>query len=88
MGDITIRFRMNLETGKKDIVVEYDADDDALPHEHERRHKEIVEQLVGKGVLAAEEAGEIKVERLKAKPKKTRESTGPQGEGRAAAAGS
>ena len=84
MGDITIRFRMNLETGKKDIVVEYDGEDDALPHEHERRHKEIVEQLLGKGVLRAEEAGEVKVERIKPPPKTARESQGPQGEAEAA----
>ena len=80
MGDITIRFKMNVETGKKDIVVEYDADDDALPHEHEKRHKEIVEQLVGKGLVAAEEAGEVHVERLKGKPSKAKEQGGPQGQ--------
>jgi hypothetical protein len=80
VGDITIRFKMNVETGKKDIVVEYEADDDALPHEHEKRHKEIVEQLVGKGLLAAEEAGEVHVERLKGKPAKAKEQGGPQGQ--------
>jgi len=84
VGDITIRFRMNTETGKKDIVVEYEHDDDALPHEHEKRHKEIVEQLVGKGLIAAEQSGEVKVERLKGKPSKTKETSGPQGQAEAA----
>ena len=78
MGDITIRFRMNVETGKKDIVVEYEGDDDALPHEHERRHKEIVEQLLGKGVLGKDDTGNITVERLRAKPGKSREGPAPE----------
>jgi hypothetical protein len=84
LGDITIRFRMNVATGKKDIVIEYDSDDDALPHEHERRHKEIVERLIGQGVLAAEEAGEVKVERIKAKPAPAKQDSGPQGQAEAA----
>jgi hypothetical protein len=84
LGDITIRFRMNVETGKKDIVVEYDSDDDALPHEHERRHKEIVEQLLGKGILLPGEAGEVKVERVKPAPARARENQGPEGQAEAA----
>jgi hypothetical protein len=84
VGDITIRFKMNVETGKKDIVIEYEGDEDALPHEHEKRHKEIVEQLVGKGLIAAEQAGEVHVERLKGKPAKTPEKGGPQGQAAAA----
>lgn len=84
MGDITIRFRMNVETGKKDIVVEYESDDEALPHEHERRHKEIVEKLIGQGLLAAEEAGEVKVERIRGAPKRGGESARPEGQAEAA----
>ena len=78
MGDITIRFRMNVATGKKDIVVEYEGDEDALPHEHERRHREIVEKLVGHGLVAAEAAGEVVVERVKPPPARARET--PPGE--------
>ena len=65
MGDINIRFRFNTTTGKKEIVVEYDADDDALPVEHEQRHRRIVEALVGKGILKPDETGNVKVERLR-----------------------
>ena len=84
MGDIAIRFRMNVETGKKEILVEYDADDDALPHEHERHHKEIVERLLGAGVLSPDETGDVKVERIKPGPSRTRESSGPTGQAEAA----
>src|SRR5438105_15162629 len=68
MGDINIRFRFNTTTGKKEIVVEYESEDDALPVEHERRHRRIVEQLVGQGVLKAEEAEGVKVERVRPQP--------------------
>lgn len=84
MGDITIRFRMNVETGKKDIVVEYEGDDDALPHEHERHHKEIVERLLGQGILKGDEAHEVKVERVKPGPSRARENQGPTGDAAAA----
>jgi hypothetical protein len=85
VGDITIRFRMNVVTGKKDIVIEYEGDDDALPHEHERRHKQIVEQLVGQGLLEPGEAGEVQVERIKPPPKKAKDTTQrPAGEAEAA----
>lgn len=63
MGEIQIRFRMNMESGKKDIVIEFESDEDAMRHEHERDHKRIVEQLVGQGVLSADEVGEVTVER-------------------------
>jgi hypothetical protein len=75
---------MNVESGKKDIIIEYEADDDALPHEHERRHKEIVEQLLGKGVLQPGDAGDVKVERVKPAPARSRESQGPEGQAEAA----
>ena len=64
MGEIRIRFRMNLETGKRDIVVEYDSDEDQLRHEHEQKHRDIVKKLVGEGVLGADEVGEVTVERV------------------------
>ena len=66
MADIRIRFRFDVETGAKEIVVEYDSDPDALPYEHEQRHREIVEMLVGKGVIGVQDAGAVRVERLTA----------------------
>lgn len=63
MGEISIRFRMNAKTGKKDIVIDYRSDEDAMRHEHEKDHRRVVERLVGAGLLSAEEAGEVVVER-------------------------
>jgi hypothetical protein len=63
MAQIEIRFRMNIATGKKDIIVDVESDEDAMRHEHERDHRRIVERLIGQGLIEAGEVGEIKVER-------------------------
>ncbi|MBX3468513.1 MAG: hypothetical protein KF878_16695 [Planctomycetes bacterium] len=63
MGHIEIRFRMNMATGKKDIFIDLETDEDAMRHEHERDHRKIVERLIGQGLIEAEEVGEVKVER-------------------------
>ncbi len=65
MGDISIRFRMNMKSGKKDIYIDYESDEDAMRHEHEKGHKGIVERIIGSGLLEANEVGEIHVERNK-----------------------
>ncbi len=61
MGEIRIHLRFNKETGKKDIMIKYEGEDDALPYEHEQRHWAIVEDLIGKGVLDPEEVGQLRV---------------------------
>lgn len=48
MPEITIRFRYNPNTGKRQLVVKYESDEDALPHEHERDHRALVEDLIGR----------------------------------------
>ena len=65
MGEIKIRFKFDTTTGRKEIVVEYESDADRLPVEHEKRHREIVEQLVGRGILKPDEAGNVRVERVR-----------------------
>lgn len=77
MADIMIRLVFNRETGKKDIVIDYESDDDALPIEHEKRHRQIVEELLGKGILEPNEVGDVKVGRGKTAtpPDEERDST-------------
>ncbi len=70
MPEITIRFRYNPNTGKRQLLVKYESDEDALSHEHERDHRALVEDLIGRpldedeqivverGAGAAVEAGE------------------------------
>ena len=47
MAEITIRFRHNRTTGKKELVIHLESDSDVLSHEHERDHRRLVEQLIG-----------------------------------------
>lgn len=64
MAEMTIRLRVNPETGKKDIVVALHSDDDSLPHEHEHLHRQLVEKLIRGGLVGADEAGSLVIERL------------------------
>ncbi|MFK7768143.1 MAG: hypothetical protein AB8B55_13045 [Mariniblastus sp.] len=63
MPDMTIQLRINPTTGKKDIVVSLSGEEDSLPHEHERQHKQLVDKLIEGGMLKATEVGTIVVER-------------------------
>lgn len=64
MAEMTIRLRVNPETGKKDIIVALHSDDDSLPHEHEHLHRQLVEKLIRGGLVGADEAGSLVIERL------------------------
>jgi len=64
MAEINIRLVFNLETGKKDIFVDFESDPDALPFEHEEAHRDIVRQLIGQNVVAEGEVGEVVISRV------------------------
>jgi hypothetical protein len=63
VAQIEIRFRMNMATGKKDIFIDFESDEDTMRHEHEKQHKKLIEKLIHQGVLAEDEVGEIIVTR-------------------------
>ncbi|MGE0529657.1 MAG: hypothetical protein AB7P49_21605 [Bdellovibrionales bacterium] len=63
MAEMTIHLRCDPETGKKDIIISLQSEQDALPMEHEQQHKALVEKLIDGGLLKAEELGRIVVER-------------------------
>lgn len=63
MAEMTIRLRCDPETGKRDIIVALETDADSLPHEHEALHRRLVEKLINSGLLTAEDAGKLVVER-------------------------
>jgi len=63
MSEITIRLIYNLQTGKKDVYVDFESDADALPIEHEEDHRRIVGELLGRKVISADELGEVVVTR-------------------------
>lgn len=63
MAEMTIRLRVDPDSGKKDIIISLRSDEDALPHEHEQQHRVLVEKLMEKGVLKEGEVGDLIVER-------------------------
>ncbi len=65
MAEMMIRLVSNPKTGKRDIYIDYESDDDALPHEHEQDHRDILEQLLGQGILDEDELGQLHVGRAR-----------------------
>ncbi|MCB9703778.1 MAG: hypothetical protein H6711_17915 [Myxococcales bacterium] len=66
MAEITIRLRHNRKTGERELVVHYESESDALPHEHERDHRKIAEALLGRPldeVIGAAAVDRVIVER-------------------------
>lgn len=65
MANVTISLVWNAKTRKRDIIIDYQSDADALAIEHEQAHKKIVEQLLEDGVLASTQAGYVVLSRQK-----------------------
>ncbi|MEZ4466648.1 MAG: hypothetical protein R3F60_22650 [bacterium] len=61
MAEVTLKLRHDPRTGERVLVIHYESEDDALPHEHERDHRALVESLLG--VPRASLADAIEVER-------------------------
>ena len=77
MSELTIHLRVNPETGKKDILIDLRSDGDALPNEHEHQHRQLVEKLIGEGILGKAEVGNVVVQRDSAKAVSSPESDSP-----------
>lgn len=63
MASLTIRLQVDPGTGKKNVIIKYDSDADALPQEHEEQHRQLVDALIKNGTLKAEDLGHIHIER-------------------------
>lgn len=85
MAEMTIRLRVNPETGKKDIVVNLRSDEDSLPHEHEQQHKQLVDKLIEGGLVSAAEVGQVIVQREEETPVSNSPVDNPQQDQRQAA---
>ena len=82
---------MNEKTGEKEIRIAYEGEDDELPIEHERKHRRIVKQLIGAGLLNPDDQEKVRVTRTtpikdgdggqKAKPKALKTGGGGGGSG-------
>ena len=78
MAELTIRLRKDPETGKQDIIIDLASDQDALPHEHEQMHRELVEKVIGK-----ENVGKVIIERESEKAPAAPQDSGGQQERKA-----
>lgn len=68
MPELNIRLQIDPVTGKKNLIVEYESDSDALPHEHDEAHRELIDALIEGGVVKAEEVGKVIIEREHSEP--------------------
>jgi len=71
MAEMIIHLEIDPDTQKKNIIIKYHSDEDALPMEHEEAHQKLVDQLIEGGALSAAEVGEIQIERLDEAPVNT-----------------
>jgi len=63
MAELNIRLQIDPTSGKKNLIIEYESDDDMLPMEHEEEHRRLINELVEGGVIKAEELGKVVVKR-------------------------
>lgn len=61
MPSARIRLEIDPQTSKRTIVISYESDSDALPHEHEEEHRALVKKLFEGGL--AKDGDTIHVER-------------------------
>jgi hypothetical protein len=61
MASVRIRLEIDPKTSKRTVVIAYESDSDALPHEHEEAHRALVQKLFEGGL--AREGDAIVVER-------------------------
>jgi hypothetical protein len=66
MAELIIRLEVDPQTRKKNVIISYHSDKDALPVEHEEDHRRLVNGLIEGGALQAAELGQIIVERVDA----------------------
>jgi hypothetical protein len=59
MAELTLRLRVDPATGKREVVVDYSSDSDALPIEHEDEHR----RLAGKVVEGGLGSGKVDISR-------------------------
>jgi hypothetical protein len=82
MPEMTIRLIPDPATGKKNIIISLRGDEDALPHEHEQMHRQLVEKALN-GIIDKAEQGTITIEREDEKAPPAPTTSGPQGERKA-----
>lgn len=64
MAELVLRLRVDPATGRREVVVDYHSDSDALPIEHEDEHR----RLAGKVVEGGLNSGRVEVTREEEAP--------------------
>ena len=64
MAELVLRLRTDPATGRREVVVDYHSDSDALPIEHEDEHR----RLAGKVVEGGLQSGKVEVSREQDEP--------------------
>lgn len=64
MPDVILRLRVDPATGKRELVIDYTSDADALPFEHEDAHRQLADKVVEGGLGS----GKVEVTREAAQP--------------------
>lgn len=52
MADVILRLRVDPATGKRELVIDYTSDAEALPIEHEHAHRAIASRVVAGGLAS------------------------------------
>lgn len=78
MASLILRLQIDPATGKKDILIKYESDADALPMEHEEEHRRLVDKLIAGGALKASEVGRLVIERETPASTRGEQSAAPQ----------
>jgi hypothetical protein len=63
MAELLLRLEIDPVTGKKNVIIDYGSDEDALPMEHEEDHRRLVDRLIEGGALNAASLGKIIIRR-------------------------
>ena len=50
MADLVLRLRVDPITGRREVVIDYSSDADALPIEHEEEHRRLAGKVVDGGL--------------------------------------
>jgi hypothetical protein len=56
MAELVLRIRVDPATGRRELVIDYASDADALPMEHEEEHRRLAGQVVDGGLASGKVA--------------------------------